>query len=70
MYILFDRHPVVLRLLLVLFGACTIGTMVGMYFTAVQVEYNNLCLIASGTNAMLSVWCVRSVREATVSQVH
>ncbi|KAI0711144.1 hypothetical protein C8T65DRAFT_829462 [Cerioporus squamosus] len=55
-HILFNRSRAVLRALLVLFVACTLATLIGMYFTAVQVQYDDLCLITSGTNAMLAVW--------------
>ncbi|TFK89658.1 hypothetical protein K466DRAFT_16496 [Polyporus arcularius HHB13444] len=55
-YILFNRRRAVLRALLGLFMACTLATLIGMYFTAIQVKYDDLCLITSGTYAMLLVW--------------
>ncbi len=61
-HILFNRRRTVLRALLGLFMACTLATLVGMYFAAVGLKYNDLCLIASGTYAMLLVWCVHSAR--------
>ncbi|RPD65646.1 hypothetical protein L226DRAFT_567147 [Lentinus tigrinus ALCF2SS1-7] len=57
-HILYDRRPAILRPLLVLFAACVIATMIGMYFTAVQVGYNDLCLITTKSNAMLGVWLI------------
>ncbi|RDX54644.1 hypothetical protein OH76DRAFT_985291 [Lentinus brumalis] len=57
-YILFNRRRTVLRALLGLFVVCTFATFIGMCFTAVQLEYDDsrLCLITSGTDAMLLVW--------------
>ncbi len=68
-HILFNRRRAVLRALLGLFTACTLATLIGMYFTAVQVEYDDLCLITSGTYAMLLVWCVRSARGDRASGI-
>ncbi|RDX54643.1 hypothetical protein OH76DRAFT_1469309 [Lentinus brumalis] len=55
-HILFNKRRAVLRALLGLFMACTLATLIGMYFTAIQVKYDDLCLITSGTYAMLLVW--------------